>query len=259
MKRIALFVVLAAFSSALSAGVTYQFKSVTDGKGGALDGTAFVEGSRVRLDFRSGDGMVFQKGTIVLSDDGGKTMRILDPKNKTYYEFSLEEMVASLGGIVKGMGGLFKMDISNPDVKVADGGDGGTIEGYPTKKYLVDSSYDMNMTVMGMKRAMKISTRSESWTTDKLAGELMTFVQHRGLRTGIEDLDKLIAAQGAATKGFLLKQVSTTTTTQGGKAATSVTTTTVSNIETAPIPASRFEMPAGYRQGEAPFAAIPKM
>lgn len=261
MKRLSLFIIVSAFTASLCAGVTYDFKSVTDGSGGGtLAGKARVEGKNMRMEFTSGDRMVFQNDSVVISTDGGKTLLVLDAKKKTYYELSLEQTMNALGSVMKGLGGMFKMSISNPEVKITRAGDGGVVEGYPTQKYVVDSVYDMSMSIMGMKNEMHIVSKTESWNTDKLDREAMSFVQMKGFRTGMEDLDRLIAAESASVNGFPLKQIRTqTTTSKNGKASTNVTTTTITNVKKEPVAGSQFEIPGDYKKVDGPFEGLSKI
>jgi hypothetical protein len=258
MKRIVLLLGALAFvASSASAGLKYEFSSVTPGRGGSkMIGTAKVEGANMRLDLKEGDNVLFQNNSVVISNDGGKTLLVLDPKKKTYYELSLEDTFQAMGSMMQSMGGMIQMSIDNQSVEVADGGDGGTIQGYPTRKHLVTTSYDFAIKVMGMNRSSHIDMKTESWSTDKISEDSMTSVQVRRLRTGMEDLDELIAAQTAAVKGFPLKQIITTTTTQGKKSNTQTTTMEVTSIEQMNIANSEFEVPAGYEKGESPLAAM---
>lgn len=259
MKRasLALLILLAALP--LTAGVTYQFRSVTDGRGGSeLSGTASVEGPNMRLEFDKGDRMIFKDKSVVISKDGGKTMLILDPKKKSYYELDLQQLFGAFGNVMKSVGGMFELNIANQKVDVKNAGSGGLLEGYPTTRYVVDSRYDMSMKVMGMASSSRVHSITESWTTDKLGSELITFIQLKGLRTGVDSLDKLIESQTRSVKGFPLKQVTTTTTTSGKKSQTNTTTVTITGITKKSVAASQFQVPAGFRKEESPFEAMGK-
>lgn len=261
MKRfLSMFSLLLLCTGALFAGVQYDFNSVTSGRGGAtMSGTASVDGPRMRLDLAKGDGILFKDRSVVLSRDGGKTLVVLDPKEKTFYELELEQVFSAMGSVMKSMGGMFQMSVDNQKVDVQEAGDGGKLEGYPTRKYVINASYDLNMKIMGMKSSSRIESTTESWATDELSTDLVTFVQMKNLRTGIEGLDDLLAAQTAAVKGFPLKQVTTTKTTQGRKSDTQTTTVTIANVREASVPAAQFEVPGGYTEGESPLAALEQL
>lgn len=253
MRRILASAVLAFIAVPAWAGLTYDFKSSTEGQGGGnLTGSAAIEGQNIRMEITDGDDVMFKDNSVVLSKNGGSTLVILDPKNKTYTELEVDQVFSALGSMMKSMGGMFKMSIKDPKVSVREAGDGGTIEGYPTRKYLIDSSYELAMKVMGMSRSTQIESQTEAWATDKIKPEFMTFVQQRGLRTGMADFDELISKQAAAIKGFPLKQVIRTKTTSGGKSQTSTTTMTISNIKEVNVPDSKFAVPAGYEKTEMP-------
>jgi len=259
MKHVLSLLLLALVANSAHAGMVYDFKSLTEGKGGnELSGRAAIEGQNVRLEIDKGDGLVFKNDSVVLSSDGGGSFRILDPAQKTYYPFSVDELLGGLGNVVKSLGGMFQMDIENQKVNLTDAGTGPKIEGYPTRKYVMTSTYDMHMKIMGMKSSTKVKSRTEAWTTDQIGPEFMTFVQKKNLATGIEDLDKLLKAQATGIKGFPLKQVTRmTNTAPNGKATTNVTTMTITGVRKESVPAARFAIPAGYQEVEAP-TLLPK-
>lgn len=258
MKRTMIAVLALLVALPLSAGVTYQFKSATDIKGNKdMQGAAFVDGTNMRIEFEKGDGAIFKDASTVISRDGGKTLLVLDPKEKSYYEINLPDLFNTVGNAMKAMGGMFTLSLANQKVEVTDAGDGGPMEGYPTRKYVVESSYDMTLKVMGMGSTSNIQSVTETWATDRLAAELMTFVQLKSLRTGVEDFDKLIEAQTKAVKGFPLKQVTKTITTANGKKPqTNTTTVTITGVKNLDVAKAKFEVPKDYKKGESPLAGL---
>jgi hypothetical protein len=259
MKRFLTSIAVTLIALPVAAGVTYDFTSVADGRGGtSLKGKASIDGKNMRLDLSEGDGALFKNNSTIISNDGGNTLLVIDPKDKSYYEFNIQEVFSSLGSLMGAAGGLVKMSIDNQSVNVTEAGDGGTIEGYATRKYVIESSYDMSIRVMGMNNKSRVESVTEAWTTDKLGRELATFVQHRGLRTGIDDFDRLIDSQTNAMKGFPIKQVIKTTTTQGRRTQTQTTTMTVTNVKHGAVDASLFKVPAGFTKKESPMAGLPQ-
>jgi hypothetical protein len=261
MKRLLFLLSFLFLASTAFAGVTYDFQIVTDGPGGGtLAGKAALSGSSMRMDIDRGDNLLFKNGSIVLSKDGGETLLILDPKQKTYTEFSVEQVFAALGSMSKMTAGLVKFSISNPNVQVTDGGAGGTIEGYATRKYIIDTSYDMEVSVLRMKNRSSIHSITESYVTPKLGDVKPSFIQQKNFRTGIEELDGLVKAHADAVRnGFALKNVTTTTTTdKGGKKSVSTSTMTLSNLKEAAVQASHFAIPSGYTETENAGFMIPR-
>lgn len=259
MKKVAF--VLAAILVALPVfgGAIYDFKTVVDKGAGGLVGKASIEGSKVRLDIADGDDVLLRDGNVMISTDGGKTFTILDQKKKTYYTLDLQQLLSSLGSVMNSMGGMFKMSFQNHNVKSSAPTAGEAIEGYPTTKYVVDSTYDLAIEVFGRKTVTNVASTTETWSTDKVSSEFITFVQQKGLKTGLAELDKFIEKEAKGVKGFPLKQIVTTTQKQGKKAETTKTTMTVTSIKETNVPDSSFAIPAGYKEVDSPLAGIESM
>jgi hypothetical protein len=258
MKRFGIALALIALPA--FGGVTYQFESTSTGlREAALVGAVSIEGSNVRMDMKSGDNLLFKDGSIVLSNDGGKTLSVYDPSAKTYYVVNLKDLL-NAGGLMGAAGGMFKLTIENPKVNVKDLGDGGVISGYPTKHARVDAAFDIAVNAMGTAITTHMSMSTESWTTDRLGAEFTNFLQEKNVRTGMPEIDKLIQAQSAAIGGrFPLKQVTTMKVSQGaGNEMTSTTTSTVSNIEKKTLAPTTFTAPAGYTKVDDPVSRMMK-
>jgi len=240
--------------------MTYQFDLNNDKGQGSMSGSAAIEGQKMRLDLKEGDDVLFKDGSIMISTDGGESYMVLDPKKKEYYEVNLKQLLSAAGAMLNSMGGMLKITFENHKVNVSGGEDGGAIEGYPTKKYVSDSSYDLVMEIFGKKNVQKVSSHSETWVTSDLDEQYMTFVQQKGLKTGWEDLDKMIEKETAAIKGFPLKSiVRSTQTNPKGKTETSTMTMTVTSIKQTDVPDDRFAIPSGYERVDGPAEALQQM
>jgi hypothetical protein len=261
MKRLALLALLGALAPAALAGLSYDFRSDSSGGagGGALIGRTSVEGSGMRMELSKGDGTLFKDGAVVLSSDAGKTLHVLNPSDKTYYDLALYDLLGGAASMLKQLGGMVKVTFSDPKVATREAGDGEKIEGYPTRHSVVDSSYVINVDVMGQKMTIPIATSTEVWTTKELGAEYANFLQASKLMTGIDDLDKVIAAHlDTRAAGFPLKQVTTVKITQGGRTTTSVTTMAVSAIRKETVPPAQFALPAGYTKVASPIEELMK-
>jgi hypothetical protein len=259
MKTASAALALALTVSSAFAGLQYRFQTVstTAGGGHTLSGTARVDGANMRLDIDQGDQLLIQDHSFLLSKDGGRTLVVANPADKTWYELKLDDLLGSAGSIFKQMGGTVQMTFDDEKVAAHDDGDGGMIAGYPTRKSSVTCSYQMKMNVMGQKIQGHIQMQSQTWATDKLPAAAASFVQSGGFRTGIEAIDKLIQAQGGVVTGFPLKQVITTTTVMNDQTTTMTNTTSVTDIHKDAVhPAGTFEMPAGYSKGLSPLETL---
>jgi hypothetical protein len=258
MKRLCLLLFLTVPSSAF-AGLTYKAQSSTSGmQNMTIVGTVTVDGSHMRMDVAKGDNLMFRDNAIVLSNDGGRTMSIYDPVAKTYFDLRIQDLLGNTSTMLKSLGDMVKFSFDNPQVSVRDGGDGGTIEGFSTHKYVLDASYDMNIDAMGQKVSTHMTMNTETWATEQLSSEMTTFLQMRGIRTGIEGIDKLIVAQSTNVRGFPLKQVSTVHVSQGGNDMVMTTTSTVTEVVKKNVDPSNFAAPAGYAKVDDPITKMIK-
>jgi len=244
MKRFLYSVVIVLAALDATAGLTYDFRTTTSGlQASEQNGHVSVDGTNLRMEFVTGDGAMFQDGAVAISHNAGGKIAVLDPHDKTYWELDVESLKAgALADMVK---------MTNEKVDVKDAGDGGTIEGYPTKHKIVTASADMTV---GGAPAMRLELSMESWTTEKIPVAAAAFFQRHLGSTGLPMLDKLIAVQSDQVKGFPLKQVTNIKVTQTGGAANMqmTTTTSVTNVKTQAIAPALFTIPPDYKKTENP-------
>ncbi len=242
-----------------AAGLTYDFAMTSKGASSpSMSGTAAVQGGNARVELRRGDGVLFQDGAVVITSDGGKTLRILDPKAHTYYTLNFEDLFATAGALMKSMGSMFQLSFANQKIEVKPAGAGEAIEGYPTKKYTILTSYDMTAKVLGSDLSSRVEMQTELWATPRLSADYATFVQNRSVRTGIEGIDSVIAAQSKGVEGFPLRQVTKVRTTQRGRVDEQTTTVTISKIREGEIAAGAFAVPAGFTEKASPLKSLGK-
>jgi hypothetical protein len=112
----------------------------------------------------------------------------------------------------------------------------------------------MTVRVIGIGNTTDVVSDQDVWTTTKLQDVgLGVWLRAEPPRTGNEEFDKLIAAEAVKFQGFPLKMVSVNTSTskKGNRTQTTRSTMEVTQIDTsAAVPASVFEIPAGYEKTE---------
>jgi hypothetical protein len=132
--------------------------------------------------------------------------------------------------------------------------DGGTVAGLPTRHLKLRTSYTLTVKVFGMGNATDVVSEQDVWATTRLVDPALgVWLRAEPPRTGNAELDKLIAAEAGKFQGFPLKMVTVTTSTQkkGNKTTTTRSTMEVTQLDTgAAVPASAFEVPAGYEKVE---------
>lgn len=245
MKRLVAVLACAAIGVCAHAGVTYNFESVSTGvRETRVAGIATADRGRMRLDITRGDGSVLRDNTIALSIDNGRALRIIDSSSGTFYDVDLEHLLGGIAAMVKQLGGLVKIKVQNVHVNVRDAGDGGTIEGFPTRRALIECEYDLEVDAWGQKSTVHVASDVESWVTDALPSEMKSIFQVSAMKSGIDDIDKLIESQSGALSGFPLKQITSVRTNE----ITATTMMTVSGIHSVTVDSATFKTPRGFRK-----------
>lgn len=234
-----------------AAGFRYEAVTKTDGQaGGNTKVEGWVSGEKAKILFRDSDQPFAESGTYLLTRDGGKTIYLVNPEEKTYAEWDLQAMLGMAGAITGGaMGPLLKMDFSEPQVQQLADEDGGTVAGHPTRHTKFRTSYTVTVKVMGMGNTSDVVTEQDLWTTDQLQDVGLGVWLRASPRSGNEQLDKLIATEMKKVQGFPLKSV-TVSTTKGKKGKETVTRTTmeVTALERADVADASFALPVGYKE-----------
>ena len=222
-----------------------------------IAGNVVSDGMRLRMEVDRGDGIMFRDGSTILSRDGGKTLLVFHPPSKTFFRLAMDDFIRGAASALESS--LLDVTIEAPKVSVHDFGDGGPIEGLPTRKMSMDATINMSIGGFGQKVSSSLVMHSETWSTDKIDPAHRDLFKLSSPRTGIEAFDKVMAAQAASYIGrFTLKQVSTLRSEFNGREQVTTTTTTVTNVRTKAVDAALFDDPKGYREVENPLEAMKK-
>ena len=187
-----------------------------------------------------------QKGTYLSSKHGGKTMFLVDPKEKTYMKWDLDSMMGLLGGAMK----MMNLKFTDPKVEALGEEPDGLVAGVPTVHYRFRTTYAMSMSFMMMKKNSKVVKDEEIWAATKLAdAALGIWLRKAPPKTGNEDMDKLIKAEMGKVQGFPLKRKTVTTSTdEKDKKEVTTITMEVTELQMVPVPDSTFEIPSDYKE-----------
>jgi len=240
------------FNLAVPAHAGWEFTAVTKAEGEQhsemMNSTvkAWVDGDKSRVDFQQSGNPMMGAGNYMLSKDGGKTVFMVNPQQKTYAAWDMTNMM----GMASGMMNMLNMKVENPKVEKLLEEDGGKVCGLPTKHYKFRTSYTMQMTILGMTRSSSHLKEEDIWTSTKLTDAGMgLWLRKNNTKTGNPDLDKLVQAEMGKTEGFPLKTISVTTTKESsGKERTRTVTMEVTEVKQSKPDAKLFEIPAGYTE-----------
>lgn len=229
------------------AGVSYTAMSSGDGQGGRKTQPTLVhaqaEGGNARVEFtQTGDKEM--AGNYLLTKDGGQTMYMVNTKEKNYMKWDTDAMMNMAGQMMQ------MMKFSDPKVEKLSEEAGEPVAGYPTRHYRFRTTYSMEMNMGFIKSANVVTNEEDVWATTQIKDLGMgVWLKSQKRKTGNAQLDALMKAQMEKINGIPLKMITTTTTTDNrGKSQVSHSTMEVTEIKESAIPASTFEIPAGYEE-----------
>lgn len=252
---LALLLVAACVLAAVPARAGIYYQAVTTEEGGKTQTRvkAWVEGAKAKVELEeAGPGL--QDGSYLLTTDGGRTLYLVNPKEKTYSRWDLDAMFQTFNQVMESMGPMMNMSIDNPEVEKVGEEAGGTVVGLPTTRYRYRSSYELNLKVMGMKRSSRVQMDQEIWATQAVSAPGLGVWLRPDRPTGFEGLDELLEAEMGKLEGFPLKVVTeTTTTNKKGKSRTTRSTMEVTTLEQdRDLEDGTFEIPEGYTEEAMP-------
>ncbi len=210
-----------------------------------------VDGPKARIEFTEGKTTGMERGSYMLTRDGGQTITLVNPAEMSYIRVDPEQMAASVGNLMNSAKGFMSMTFKNPSVETLSDEKGPEMFGMPTRRVRTRTSYTVETSVFGSKNISQIRRDDEMWVTTKMSDPGFNLWLKQGrIRTGNEDIDKLIELETAKISGFPLKTVSKTVTRDAkGREETAIATYEVTAWQAAVAPGAAFDIPAGYKDG----------
>ncbi len=231
MQKVLKMLILAALlaQASLAGGLVYEATNTTDGAGGEAASwkvRGFVDGVKAKVEFLESGNPMMPAGSYMLTTDGGKTVFLVNPSERSYSRFDLDALLQTANQMLENTGGLLDFTFANPTVEQLEERSGESMLGRSTTYYRYRTSYDMNMKVLGMKRSNNFVAEQEIWSTEIAGAEgFGVWLRKEPVKVGDTGLDNLIATEMAKIKGFPLKTVTVTTSTAAKKGNQSTTTT----------------------------------
>lgn len=243
------------FAASSFAGVEWKTRTVTQAEAKGQSNTVvqqvYAQGGNVKMVFESVayENEMYKKGSYWLFKAADDTLYMVNPEEKTYARLPLDAMM-QVAGVV---GKLVKIKIKNPVINVEKLGTE-TILGYPCQHSRMLMEYDMEVKVAIIKSKSHERIEKETWSTPKFKGleEMAESFRFRDFKTGMEDLDALVEQQmkAEAGLGFPLKMITVSTSVgkKGKEKEKSRQVMEVLSLGSKNLPASFFEIPAGYTE-----------
>ena len=245
MKRVVVAVVTLVTALNAFAGIEFTSK-VSDKRDRTISTSkAWIDGDNAKITY---DGKDSKSGSYMLSTDGGQTIYMVNPKEKSYLKVDVDQLASQVGNFMNAAGGFMKLEFKDPKFKTTLNERGPEMFGLPTRHLKTETSYTVVATVFGKKNISHISRKDEIWLTDKLHDKaLEIWSQQRKIRTGNENIDKVISAESSRIKGVPLKIISVTSTRESnGRERVEKSTTEITSLHKKKIPAATFKLPRNY-------------
>lgn len=206
----------------------------------------WVDGERARFEFKEAHQSMVKSGAFLITTDGGKTLYLVDPEEKTFMKWDMDQMMNMAGTVTR----MMNLKVVSHQVEKVLEEKGEKICGFPTTHYRYNVSYNVEMSFMGMKQASSVSQVQDIWTTTEIPDQAMgTWLKKQDVKTGDEGVDQFIKAQTVTVKGFPLRQTTLQRTRDPqGKEQVTRTTMEVTELKKASIPAGLFKIPEGYKE-----------
>ncbi|HVS29990.1 MAG TPA: hypothetical protein VMS98_00920 [Thermoanaerobaculia bacterium] len=257
MKMLVVGVALTLVACPAFAAIEYEFVQTNRMPNSAtptsdFSAKAVIDGTRSRVDFRSGN--AFPPGTYVLSTDGARRLRFVDPKQKAYTEMNTLGIASAIGSSDITIANLKHDIIRLPETQI--------IAGIPAEHYRQTIAYTITVRFGSMPLTQNVRTEIDKWTTNRF-GDITDALGTNRIQTGNAEIDEIIAAETSKIRGFPLKQTIRITTTDANavrrasqselKLPSSRTRTremTVTSIRETKPDESMFTVPAEYKRND---------
>jgi len=243
-------------STPAAAGVYFTaVTTVEAGEGSAVRRIAvrgWADGDRLKVELDESDDAVLLAGRSLVTYDGGATVYLVDPKEKTFTQVDLGKLLALQGGgpAEGARRGAFEVTHSNPDVLTLADEEGPPIAGLSTRHLRFRTSFTTEKRSMGLRQNESTVIEDDLWVATELEQPALAVWFGRGPEsTGDRELDGTLAGLRQAFTGVPVKRVGVVTTTERRGGVTVVRSTTeLLELRVEDIEPARFNMGSGYRE-----------
>ncbi len=238
-------------------GLTYEFtikSDVDEDQTITSGGRIKSQSDKMRMDVTTMMDKSFgnDEATILVLDNGNRVI-MLNAQKKSYFELPSLDAMGSLAG------GMIKNEASNVQMDVKRVGAGPTILGYATVQYRMTQSMDVTTSIMGQTQKKREEIMMDMYIAPALKHLIsapmgrMQWGAAAMNAYGKEYAAKQRELDGKFTnEGLPLKISGVTKTTADGKTDSSTMIFEITKLTTGDVPASEFEIPAGFTKTELP-------
>lgn len=207
---------------------------------------AWVSEGKAKVLFESSKNPFTKSGTYFLTRDGGQTLLLVNPKDKSYSRWDMDAMAQMVAGFDQ----MAKFEVSEGKVELLEQRPGEPVAGMPTTYYKFRTSYRQKMQFMMFKQDNRVEEIRELWTAPQLVEKAMEiYLRKTPPKTVSDDINRLMQMEFEKVKGVPLKMRTVTTIqNKSGKTDTNVVTMEVLTLQMLPVPDATFQLPADYKE-----------
>jgi hypothetical protein len=260
------FALLVAATPSATKGISYDFSMVTHsdagkGKDFTMTGKGYVAGGNARIEFTNVDmpqmkaqGGPFAEGAYILFKGATKEFIVVDTKQKQYASMSQDGLMQMTSALTN----MVKFEMTNVHIDANRVQPDTTVDSYKTAHYHLTQTYHMKMSMAFIHKEDDVSAAGDYYFArelDDLVNPYMSsgWSSSSNFFNNPDYTNQLKAAAAKMPHGVpVLVVIHNTNTDKKGKAVTGTTTMHTTNLVRGDIPASTFEIPAGYSKYEPP-------
>ncbi len=115
-------------------------------------------------------------GNYLLTQNGGATVYLVNPKDKTYAEFDIGKALGVIGSLSEATGGMISITFSRGYGEIMGDIPDEPILGYPTHNIVVRHGFTLTteMKMLGRKTVRKMDMRTEAWVAPGLTDSALS-------------------------------------------------------------------------------------
>src|SRR6185369_10831412 len=247
MRKLLFFVILGAVPC--WAGLTYTAVTRTilgsKNQSGDFRVQGWVSGNHARMEFLKSELPDLQSGTYLISSDGGDTVYLVNPAEKTFTRWDVSGMIQNMANMMRTFRGEMMVRFEEPKVEKLLDEKGPSMQGLPTRHFRYRTSYKASL---GDTETIATVMEEDIWTTSAIQEPGVKAFLDKRPSTGDEQLDRILTAEMSKVPGFPLKRT-TSTQTQTRK-QTTVTRSEMEIVELKNVdtPEMMFSIPKGFTE-----------
>jgi hypothetical protein len=245
-------------------GISYDFSMITSndaGKGKDMEmaGKGYVAGGNARIEFTNvsmpqmkAQGGPFADGAYILVKGSTKQYIVVDTKQKQYAEMNQDQLMQMTSALTQ----LVKFEMSNVHIDAGRVQPDTTVDSYKTAHYHINQTYHMKMSMAFIHQENDVLASGDYYYAPQFADLINPYMSSgwsaaTNFFNNPDYTNQLKAAAAKMPTGVpVLVVIHSTNTDKKGKVVTGTTTMHTTNLVRGDIPASTFEIPAGYTKYE---------